>query len=112
MTERAISTVEVLNNELNKWERAKLAAALITLIGLSSLTSEIAAGVNTSSEQIQNAMEWAMIGTGAISAFGIAAAIEFSRKGDKTIRNALGLGIETRDRFFRRRLITPDQQAT
>ncbi len=101
---------EELNNELSRWERAKLAASTIVLIGLSTLTSEMIVGVKTSSEQVQAAMQLAMIGTGVISSFSIVAAMELSRRGDKTIRNARRLGIETRERFFRRRLITPHQQ--
>ncbi len=111
MAERPISGVEELNNELSKWERAKLAAASLVLVELAALISEMIAGVKTSSEQVQFATQLAMIGTGAISVFSIAAAIEFSRKGDRTISNARRLGVESRDRFFRRRLITPDQQA-
>ncbi len=111
MAERPTSTAEQLNNDLSRWEKAKLAASSIVLIGLTALTSEMIAGVKTSSEQVQAAMQLSMIVAGVISSFSIVAAIEFSRRGDKTIRNAQRLGIKSQDRFFRRRLITPDQRA-
>lgn len=110
--ERQLNTAEALNNELGKWERAKLAAASIALIGLAALTSELVIGLKTHSEQVLAAMGWAMMGTGALIVFCEVLTINFSRKGDRTIKLAHRLGIETTDRFFRRRLITQEQQAS
>ena len=104
-------TPEELNAELGKWEKAKLAAATVTLIALSVLTAEMVTGIKTSSDQVQSAMQWAMIGSGLVTGFSIASVIEFSRYGDRTIRSAQRLGAKMQKRFFVRRLITPDQQA-
>lgn len=89
---------EELNVELNKWDKAKMAALLITSLGIGALSAENATLSN---------IDWywkaaAMVGTGILTLRTFFTAMDFSRKGSNLVMEAESRNLKVSGIDFRR----------